>query len=391
MNTVLVIVIAVTLLGLAGVLMVMLRRKFITELAQIKTELGEMVSSGTERLGDHIGESLRAGRSEQREVLQLAVQSLERKFTALQGTVDHKLTQTVSANRQDLAAVTERLTKLHEATGQIVALSKGVNELHTLMKTPKLRGSFGEWTLERMLEEVLGQEGHTFRRQFTLAGGERADAAVFTRPGGEQVVCVDSKFPATQAQLLLSDELTDEQRLASERQFRKDVQGHAKAIAQKYIRPPQTLDFAFMFIPSESVFQLVLCQRQLHEKLLQMNVIPTSPNSFYAYLQALAFALRGLKIQQSAIEVQQQIGRIAGDFEKFAKSYATLGTHLGNASSKYEETLLDINRFRNRVEQIQALPPQDGENQAGDRKQTESSDTLLKPSLPDQHNRAASA
>ena len=62
-------------------------------------------------------------------------------------------------------------------------------------------------------------------------------------------------------------------------------------IAQKYIAPPETLDFAFMFVPAESVFQLLLQQRALHEKLLSINVIPASPNSFYAYLQALAFAL----------------------------------------------------------------------------------------------------
>lgn len=358
MGNVLLIVVGLALL-LSPLIAWILWLKLSSQLGRMKTELGEQVSTGSVRMQEQVQESLRVGREEQRDVLQKTVHALEQKLGGLQERVDQKLSQTVAANRQDLARVTDRLAKLHEATGQIVALSKGVNELHTLMKTPNWRGSFGEWTLERMLEEVLGQEGQIFRRQFTLSRGERADAAIFTRPGGDQVVCVDSKFPATQAQSLLSEGVAEEQRATVLRQFCKDVQSHAKDIAEKYICPPETLSFAFMFVPSESIFQLILQQRDLHEKLLRMNVIPTAPNSFYAYLQALAFALRGLKIQESAIEIQKQVGYIARDFERFAKNYGTLGSHLEKASSKYDETLRDIKRFQDRVSQIQSIQQED--------------------------------
>jgi len=324
--------------------------------AKLHSQLQEKISLSNDSLGVSVQKALQAGRIEQHGVMQQSVQALESKFNQLQSQVDSKLQQTIEANRRDLSNVTDRLAKLHEDTGQIVTLSKGVNELHIMLKDPKLRGSFGEWSLEKMLQEVLGKEGRIFRRQFKLDNGTMVDAAIFTQPQGNQVVCVDSKFPTAQAHLLLEGQLSEEDQKASIRQFHKDVMTQGKAIAEKYINPPQTLGFAFLYVPAESIFQLILQEVQLHEKLLRLNVIPTSPNSFFAYLQSMAFALSGMQIQENAIEIQRQVGEIARNFRKFVGNYEILGAHLDKASSKYEQTKVDITRFQNRMDQVQNIP-----------------------------------
>ncbi len=328
-------------------------RDFERMMTDVQTILVDRFAATQQSLAGTLQESLQAARFEQRDALGHAIKALEDKFLGLQGQVDSKLSQTVQANRQDLARVSDGLGKLNLATGQIVTLSKGVSDLNTLLRAPNLRGSFGEWTLEHMLKQVLGPEGGTYHQQFVLADGQRADAAVHTQPGGRQVMCIDAKFPATQARLLLDPGLEEALRVTRMRQFHRDVAGHARDISEKYIRPPETTGYALMFVPSEAVFQLILQEVQLHEKLLEMNVIPTSPNSLYAYLQVVVFALRHVRIHEQALEIQRQVGGMSHAFTALRRNFGTLGTHLRNAGSKYEETSGDVERFGQKLNRIQ--------------------------------------
>jgi DNA recombination protein RmuC len=188
-----------------------------------------------------------------------------------------------------------------------------------------------------------------FELQYQMEWGERADAAIFVRPDRSQFVCVDAKFPMANAQPLLEGEGDESVRREHEKAFARDVMGQAESIRAKYIRPPQTLDFAFLFVPAESVYYLLLRNRALHEQLLKIQVIPTSPNSFYAYLQALAFAFRGFKIEQKTREIQDLLERVGKDFERFADNFRIFGRHLDNAQAKYMESVRDVERFRARI------------------------------------------
>jgi DNA recombination protein RmuC len=169
------------------------------------------------------------------------------------------------------------------------------------------------------------------------------------RPDRSQFVCVDAKFPMSNAQPLMEGEIDEAARRDYEKAFARDVLVQAESIRSKYIRPPVTLDFAFLFVPAESVYYLVLRNRALHEQLLKLQVIPTSPNSFYAYLQALAFAFRGFKIEQKTREIQALLERVGKDFEKFADNFRLFGRHLDNAQAKYMESVRDVERFRARI------------------------------------------
>lgn len=259
---------------------------------------------------------------------------------ALRAEVDRRLGESVSQNTQSFGAVAEQLGKLREAAGQIVTLSQGVSDLNVLLKKPQGRGSFGEMTLGQMLSDLLGGDTGRFETQFTIEGGEKADAAIFLKPDRSLVLCVDSKFPEANARPLLEGKGT----LEIEKAFAADVRERAEEIRAKYIKPPKTVDFAFMFVPSEAVFAQLLKDGKLHQDLLRARVVPTSPNTFYAYLQAVAY---GWKQEQMARGAQE----VADLGKKLLDAVAAWATHLKNLRGAIFDTVQQFNKAQGSLEQ----------------------------------------
>jgi DNA recombination protein RmuC len=297
--------------------------RLISSAKETRSELGEGLGKALKDLETKFGE-VRA--------------ATEQKLTEIRGEVEKKLGETVEQNMKSFSGVADRLSKLHEATGQIVMLSKGVNDLNVLLNSPKARGAFGEMTLQQMLTDMFGEQGRIFELQYPIDGQERVDAAIFTGPDRTQIVCVDSKFPLANAQPLLDGSALPGKVQEYRKAFARDVLNRAKEIRDKYIRPPKTLEFAFMFVPAESVYAELLRDAKLHEDLLRMKVIPTSPNSFFAYLQAMAHAFRGLTIEKEAQEIQKVVLQLVKDFDRFMEGYKLVGTHLDRAAKQYETT-----------------------------------------------------
>ncbi len=332
----------------------------------LREKVVERLASGFDNVGRRINDDLTRGRQEQLDRLDKAIAALQVRFETLQqatqaklaeirGEVEKKLGETVDANLKNFSAVAEKLTQLHEAAGQMVSLSKNVGELKTILQSPKARGAFGELALEQMLTELFGGDTEIYATQYELASHERVDAAIFIEPGRRCCVCVDAKFPLTHAQPLLDGQAPEAELKSMERAFAKDVLARAQEIADKYIRPPGTLDFAFMFVPAESVYYLLLRDGELHQKLLEMHVVPTSPNAFYAYLRAMAYAFRGRKLQSEARHVLTLIEQIAKDFSVFADDFRVLGRHLSNAKSKWDEAAQEMDRFGERIAGVKRI------------------------------------
>lgn len=310
------------LLNFAILLVILLRRPatdVASELAKQNAALQEALLKGLLQVQEKVQQDLQRGRQEQFETM-----------------------------RKGLAEVGEKLVKIHEATGTVVELSKGINALNTVLTKSQGRGAFGEWALERMLADLFGDHTELYAIQHVLDGGERVDAAIFVRPDRSQLLAVDSKFPLANAMPILEGRGSPE----DERAFAKDVRERAKEIATRYIRPPQTLDFAFMFVPSEAIYYLVLKDAKLHQDLIARRVIPTSPNAFYAYLQALAMAFRGMKMEQKAAEIQKTIAQIAKDFTRFYGDWIKVGGKLKEAVGAYDASVEDGQKFTQRIEKL---------------------------------------
>jgi DNA recombination protein RmuC len=235
--------------------------------------------------------------------------------------------------------VKQNLGELSKATQQVFDVGKDIASLQEILRAPKLRGVLGELFLGDLLGQIL--PSNHFTLQYRFKSGEIVDAVIRM---GQFLVPVDSKFPLENFRRVIESR-TDEERKAARKKFAADVKKHVDSIADKYILPDEgTFPFALMYIPAENVYYETIIkdeiqgeEKSLSNHALGRKVIPVSPNSFYAYLQAIVMGLKGLQIEKSAQVIISHLERLRGDFERFRKEFELIGTHLNNAKGRYDE------------------------------------------------------
>jgi DNA recombination protein RmuC len=233
----------------------------------------------------------------------------------------------------------DRFDSLNRGLGEVKADTRRMlevgEEMRQVLGTPTLRGGLGERMLEQLLGQVLPTSAYATQHQFR--NGSRVDALVQLHEG--QFVSVDAKFPMESYKRLV--EADDAERDAHRRQLHRAVRGHVDDIADKYICPGETLDFALMYVPAENVYYEIVVNDDGQDDFLAYawgkRVFPTSPNSLYAYLHVVATGLRGLEIERSSRETLAKLGQLERGLERFAEDYRVLGGHLRNAQSKYDD------------------------------------------------------
>jgi DNA recombination protein RmuC len=225
-------------------------------------------------------------------------------------------------------------------------MSQTAQTLEGILGGAKSRGSLGEVTLERLLEDSLPSA--QYARQYRFSSGEAADAVIVLRD--KKLMAIDSKFPLDAYRRITSE--GDEARRA----FVTAVKGHADSIAKKYIVPDEgTLDVALMFVPSESVYYELLMTadgkgQPLDAYCRDQKVIAVSPNTLYAHLCVIAMGLRGMQMEENAERLLATLSGMEKQMEKFADKFGTLGTHLKNAQQSYGESDKLFEKAQNTLE-----------------------------------------
>ncbi|MDZ4278606.1 MAG: DNA recombination protein RmuC, partial [Dehalococcoidia bacterium] len=222
---------------------------------------------------------------------------LNQRLDAVQGNIARSLT----SQHDTIRSVGERLGELSQTTHQMLQIGQDISSLQDILRPPKLRGGFGEMLLERLLAQILPDEHYGIQHRF--GNGVQVDAVIRL---GNGLVPVDSKFPLEAFHRMLKAE-SDEERASLRKEFVRAVRGHIDAVA-KYILPDEgTFPFALMYIPAENVYYEVIvkddlldAQANLSTYALERRVIPASPNSFYAYLQAIVLGLKGMRVEERA-------------------------------------------------------------------------------------------
>jgi DNA recombination protein RmuC len=341
--------------GAIGIVIValMLRASSRRSEAQLSATRQEMQAS--------LATQLQAVTGQLNHVMQSVTQQLGQVRTELQTGVAASGQLASEAQREvskQLKSSTDALVEMSQKVGQIQQtsqdLSKATQTLQSVLGGAKTRGSLGEIALESMLSDGLPQSAYSTQYRFGSTGAI-VDAVVHH---GDRLLCVDSKFPLDAYRRLADD--SDEAR----RDFCTAVRKHADAIAEKYIlQDERTLDYALMFVPSESIYyELLMSTDAKHGRLEEycrgIHVLPVSPNTFFAILSAVAISLQGQQIEENAKHLLAELAGVTKQFENFADVYDKLGTHLRNAQKSYEDADGKMTRVRNSLEQMSqgALP-----------------------------------
>ena len=232
----------------------------------------------------------------------------------------------LSQSAKLVADVTSRLTKLDETNRRVVDVADELKVLQNVLANPKQRGVLGEYYLTQVLENVLPPD--RWQAQYSFKNGETVDAVIFLEKG--KILPIDSKFSLENYNRVIEEkDKTMKARLVAE--FKKDLKLRIDETA-KYIRPQEkTMDFAFMFIPSEAIYYDLLINkvgasganaRDLMEyAFVEKKVIITSPTSFMAYLQTVLQGLRSLQIEEQAKDIQLRVGQLGKHIAIYAKTW----------------------------------------------------------------------
>lgn len=273
--------------------------------------------------------------------------------------VGQRFTETASM----VTAVHERLKEVEDAADRIFNLGKDLTSLQEILRPPKMRGGVGELLLENLLRDWL--PSGAFETQYRFADGTVVDAVIRL---GDSLVPVDSKFPLESFNEILRTD-SEEERTKARREFDRQVQVHVKAIAEKYIQPHEgTYDFALMYIPAESIYYEAVMRGNegsaLYALALSKKVIPVSPTTFYAYLVALAYGLKGLQVEKQAAQIREVLAHLAVDIERIREPLGRLGTQLRNSQNNYELLRRALDRLGDRLGSLGGVSPSEGPGDA---------------------------
>lgn len=260
-----------------------------------------------------------------------------------------------SESNRLIKEITQEVTSVKEIGRQTQGFAEQLQSLQDLLKNPKQRGILGEYYLETVLKNVMSPEDYQI--QYPFKNGEIVDAVVFIN---KKIVPIDSKFSLDNYNRFVSTQVGSLERVAAEKAFVNDLKMRITETA-KYIRPEEnTMDFAFMFIPSEGIYYDLLTNQVgggEDENLIQRaagkhKVIIVSPTSFLAYLQTVMQGLKALKIEEKAVEIQQRVGELGKHVAAYEQFYKKLGVSLGTSVSHYNAGYKELGKIDKDVYRI---------------------------------------
>ena len=254
--------------------------------------------------------------------------------------------QQFSQSSKLITEVTQRLTKLDETNKRVVDVADELKLLQNVLQNPKQRGGIGEYFLDVVLGNVLPSKMYTL--QYAFKNGEIVDAAIMLDKG--RILPIDSKFSLENYNRLV-EEKDKTKREAIAKIFKADLKKRIDETA-KYIRPNEnTLDYAFMFIPSEAIYYDLLVNQVgatntsardlLDYAFIDKKVIIVSPTTLLAYLQTVLHGLRSLQIEEQAKDIQKRVGELGKHIavhETFMQKLGnSLGTTVGHFNTAHKE------------------------------------------------------
>jgi len=337
---------------------------------EAREELSRSLATFSQTLTSQMG-STAVVQNAQFETLRAAVeQQLARmqqdnaaKLEQMRQTVDEKLHATLEKRlSESFKQVSERLELVHKGLGEMQTLATGVGDLKRVLSNVKSRGVFGETQLAALLEEVMTPEQYEKNVATRPGSRERVEFAI-RLPGqerGEHVLLpLDAKFPLEDYQRLqAAQEAGDKASLEmAEKALEARVKQEAKSIAEKYIEPPYTTEFALLYLPFEGLFGEVLRRPGLFDLVQrQWRVTICGPHNLMAYLNSLQMGFRTLAIQQRSSEVWNVLATVKAEFGKFADVLANTKRQLQTVANTIDQAEVRTRQIERKLKDVEVVP-----------------------------------
>jgi DNA recombination protein RmuC len=291
----------------------------------------------------------------------------EKKLDEMRATVDEKLQKTLETRLgESFKLVSDRLEAVHKGLGDMQQLATGVGDLKRVLTNVKTRGVLGEYQLGNLLDQLLTVEQYGKNIKTKQGSNALVEFAVKLpgREDKEKVVWlpIDSKFPKEDFELLMDayEHGTPEQIETHRKAFSKGIKICAGEICNKYIDPPNTTDFAILFLPFESLYAEVLRTPGLFESIQrECKIIITGPTTLSAILNSLQMGFKTLAIEKRSSEVWELLGAVKTEFGNFGGILEKTQKKLLEASNVIERASIRSRAIERKLRDVQELPKEE--------------------------------
>lgn len=295
------------------------------------------------------------------------------KLEEMRRTVDEKLHATLEQRLgESFKLVSDRLEQVHRGLGEMQVLAQGVGDLKRVLTNVKSRGTWGEVQLEMLLEQMLTAEQYAKNVETVRNSGARVEFAIRLpgrdSNGGPVWLPIDAKFPKEQYERLVdAQEHGDVEGVASAgRELEVALRREAQTIAEKYLSPPATTDFAILFLPTEGLYAEVLRRPGLTDLLQRdFRVTVAGPTTLTALLNSLQMGFRTLALEKRSSEVWEVLGAVKTEFGKFGEILAKTRDTLVRAARNIEQAEVRTRQMERKLRTVEALPGEMAEQLLG--------------------------
>ncbi len=276
--------------------------------------------------------------------------------------IDNKLSDSMKMFNTRLDNAARVIGDVQKSIGEFSEIGRSMNELQEFLQSPKLRGNIGEQVLKELLAQYFPKD--SYKLQHGFRNGEKVDAVIKTSQG---LIPIDSKFPMENFRKM-TKETNPEEKNKIKKEFANDVKKHINDISRKYILVDEhTMDYALMYIPSESVYYEIINSTELFDYAGDRRVLPVSPMSFYAYMKAILMSFEGQRIQTQAKQILDILKAIKKDYEKSEDSLSTLQKHITHAYNQMDVVTRSFQSLGQKLSSTQMLSENKETNQLEDK------------------------
>lgn len=279
------------------------------------------------------------------------IRDLERRVTDLVLEIKGSVDGTSQAMHQQISSFTKETVQMREQLSQLQEEVKSISSFQEIFKTPKLRGEWGEASLEHILSEYFPRE--LYIPNFTFSSGEIVEFVL--KLPNKKLLAIDAKFFSDNFEKMLEAEI-DKEKMLFQKKFIQDIKFNIDKIASKYILPSEnTVDYALMYIPAEAIFHQImfnLREENIGEYARKKKVILTSPNTIYLTLKTIEHWFKDTQISRRTQEILRRLNKIQIDAGRLMDDFKKLGNHLRNATSAYDSSEKHLSLFSDKVERL---------------------------------------